>query len=287
MELLSDPPESATAKGGMRRSQVTSDMGRGLSELEHVGHASFIESIGVFARLPGGVSGDRPGLAWRIIPLPIPYLNLVIAQGRDDAEVDAGIEVLTEHAVSRPSMLFLGPFGPSRLAEVTARACIKGLVPQENEPLMTAAIADLAPVQTTRFTVMPVESREDAETWGEVCAAAFQVPVEHFALWIDAIANARSELRQHAVHLLVRLDSHPAATVVLIKGAGLGGIYAVGTVPALRGKGAGAAATLAASHRAAEWGCTHVTLQATQAGLPVYTRLGFRSHGDYAVFMTS
>jgi hypothetical protein len=58
---------------------------------------------------------------------------------------------------------------------------------------MTAAIADLAPVQTTRVTVTPVESRKDAETWGEVCAAAFQVPVEYFALWIDAIANARSD----------------------------------------------------------------------------------------------
>jgi GNAT superfamily N-acetyltransferase len=265
---------------------MTFDMGRSLPEPERVGHASFIESIGVFAHLPGGVSGDRPGLAWRLSPLPIPYLNLVIAQGRDDAEVDAGIEAFAEHAVRRPTMLFLGPFGPSRLAEVTARACTRGLVLQENEPLMTAAIADLQPLQTTRLTVTTVESREDAETWGEVCAAAFQVSVEHFALWIDAIANARSELRQRAVHLLVRLDSHPAATVVLIKGAGLGGIYAVGTIPALRGKGAGAAATLAANHRAAEWGCTHVTLQATQAGLPVYKRLGFRSHGDYAVFMT-
>jgi GNAT superfamily N-acetyltransferase len=265
---------------------VTSDMRRSLPEPERVGHASFIESIGVFADLPGGVSGDRPGLAWRLSPLPIPYLNLVIAQGRDNAEVDAGIEALAEHAVSRPTMLFLGPFEPSRLAEVTALVCAKGLVLQENEPLMTASIADLAPVQTTRLMVTPVESHEDAETWCKVCAAAFEVPLEHFALWIDALANSRSVLRQHAVHLLVRLDGHPAATAVLIKGAGLGGIYAVGTVPALRGKGAGAAATLAAGHRAAEWGCTHLTLQATQAGLPIYKRLGFRSHGDYGVFMT-
>jgi hypothetical protein len=77
---------------------------------------------------------------------------------------------------------------------------------------MIAEIADLAPVQTTRLTVTPAESRENAETWGEVCAAALEVSVEHFALWIDAIADTRSELRRRAVYLLVRLDSHPAAT---------------------------------------------------------------------------
>ena len=265
---------------------VTSDARSELPEPQRVGHTSFIESIGVFARLPGGVSGDRPGLAWRLSPLPILYLNLVIAQGRDNTEIDAAIEMLVQNARSRPTMLFLGPFAPAYLPEVIARASAKGLVHHGNEPLMIAAIANLAPVQSGRLTVTTVETREDAEIWSNVCSAAFEVPLEHFALWADAIADSDSVLRKQAKHLLVRLDGHPAAIAVLILGAGLGGIYAIGTVPALRGNGAGTAALLAASHAAAEWGCTHVTLQATEAGLPVYKRLGFKSHGEYAVFMT-
>jgi hypothetical protein len=44
-------------------SLVTSDMSRGLPEPERVGHASFIESIGVFAHLPG--ASEATGLGSR------------------------------------------------------------------------------------------------------------------------------------------------------------------------------------------------------------------------------
>ena len=56
---------------------------------------------------------------------------------------------------------------------------------------------------------------------------------------------------------------------------GAAGIYNVTTVEAARGRGIGAAMTVAAVRHGADLGLDLATLQASTMGRPVYERLGF------------
>jgi GNAT superfamily N-acetyltransferase len=60
-----------------------------------------------------------------------------------------------------------------------------------------------------------------------------------------------------------------------------GGIYYVATPPAHRGQGAASAVTAWLTDRLLDGGASQVTLQASEAGYPVYQRLGFTTPGGF------
>jgi GNAT superfamily N-acetyltransferase len=63
---------------------------------------------------------------------------------------------------------------------------------------------------------------------------------------------------------------------MLFMGAGVAGIYAVGTIPPARNRGIGAAMTMIPLRVAREEGLEYAVLFSSRLGYPVYTRLGFR-----------
>jgi GNAT superfamily N-acetyltransferase len=75
---------------------------------------------------------------------------------------------------------------------------------------------------------------------------------------------------------LGRLDGEPVATTMLFVGGGVASVYAVGTVPAARGKGIGGAITLAPLLETREEGLRHAVLFSTELGVHAYERIGFR-----------
>jgi ribosomal protein S18 acetylase RimI-like enzyme len=76
-------------------------------------------------------------------------------------------------------------------------------------------------------------------------------------------------------HFVGYLHGDPVATVSLVTAGGTAGIYNVTTVEAARGRGIGAAMTVAAARHGAARGFDLATLQASRMGRPVYERLGF------------
>ena len=75
------------------------------------------------------------------------------------------------------------------------------------------------------------------------------------------------------------LNGRPVATNILFNGAGVASVYGVGTLPEARGKGIGAAITLKPLLDARAQGYRYGVLFATEMGVPVYRRLGFREVG--------
>ncbi len=81
-----------------------------------------------------------------------------------------------------------------------------------------------------------------------------------------------------------RLDGKPVGTSIAIRTGDVAGVYGVGTQPEARGRGVGTATTWAAVAAASEWGCDTVVLQASQMGLSLYERMGFRTVVRYITF---
>jgi ribosomal protein S18 acetylase RimI-like enzyme len=80
-------------------------------------------------------------------------------------------------------------------------------------------------------------------------------------------------------------DGVPVATAQLVVHAGIAGLYYVATVEAARRRGCGEAVTRAAMSEGFARGCRVVCLQASEAGRPVYERIGFSITGEYITYV--
>jgi GNAT superfamily N-acetyltransferase len=88
----------------------------------------------------------------------------------------------------------------------------------------------------------------------------------------------------HVAFFVGYLDDQPSCCSGLIFTGDVAGIYWVGTVAAQRKQGLGAAITAYAAEEAHRRGAAQVCLQASEAGVPVYQRMGFREVHAYCRF---
>jgi GNAT superfamily N-acetyltransferase len=80
------------------------------------------------------------------------------------------------------------------------------------------------------------------------------------------------------------VDDAPVATATLFFTAGVAGLYFVSTVPAMRGRGIGAAISRVALVAARDLGYRVAVLGSSPMGYGVYERLGFREVCTVEVF---
>ena len=90
----------------------------------------------------------------------------------------------------------------------------------------------------------------------------------------------KGPLPDGGVHLGVRLREKLVGQVIVLPGDDrVAGIYSMGVVPKVQGRGIGIALTQAALRAAWDHGCEATVLNATPDGERVYSRAGFRSLG--------
>ena len=83
---------------------------------------------------------------------------------------------------------------------------------------------------------------------------------------------------------LAHLDGEPVGASGVYLTDAIAGVYNVATLPAARGRGVGAAVTWAAVLAGRDAGATTSILQASEMGVPVYTRMGFATPAHYRQF---
>jgi hypothetical protein len=92
-------------------------------------------------------------------------------------------------------------------------------------------------------------------------------------------------LRPHCRFLLVYYNEKPASAAMIIRSHSIAGLYWVGTAKEARSRGFAAACVAVISNEALNRGSSHVILQASKFGEPVYRRLGFTEISRYSQYM--
>lgn len=133
-----------------------------------------------------------------------------------------------------------------------------------------------------RLIIAPVEDDAMLRTWTHTFMIGYELPHswEHAFHALMAGLGLDWPMRNY----LGSLDGEPVATATLFIGAGVAGVLNVSTVPPARGRGLGAALTLAPLLEARARGYRAGVLQSSEMGFNVYRRLGFEKLCDVAHF---
>jgi len=138
-------------------------------------------------------------------------------------------------------------------------------------PLMALAAIDDIGAPPPDLDLRFAKSPSDLHDHLDVLASAFGMPSDVLErLIVDSILDDPS-----MAIVLGRVGGVPVTTALLAKSGNTAGVYNVATLADSRGKGYGEAATWAVIGEGARRGCTHSILQSSDAGHPVYERMGF------------
>ena len=267
---------------------ILSDFSR--SALADAVEANMAEQFAYFRRSPLADVEDSPDLLRYRSGIPIPEYNGVIrarfASGLSPAAVATRIrDVVDLFAAQRqPFFWWLGP--TSTPADLAAHLSAAGLAYLGDGPGMAADLHTLDERQPelADLSITPVADERTLRDWVAVAGAGYGEP--------EPVVQARYD-----VHLALGLGpdlplqrfvaylaNQPVAMSALFLGAGVAGVYDVATAKDVRRHGIGAAVTLAPLLRARELGYRIGVLQASEMGIGVYSRLGFRQVCTFSLY---
>jgi ribosomal protein S18 acetylase RimI-like enzyme len=275
---------------------VASTLPAPLTDLSEAGLRAAIEADQVATRVTAPEVAVEayldPDATWAIAGYPDAFRNTVVSARFATADADRRIgEIQAAFAARGTGFLWwVAPFHePADLGDRLLRA---GLRFEGTAPAMAMALDDLPRDEAppAGLAIEPVVDEAGVRAFVDVLALEMGVPpgqpnpaaLHHAALLEVVPASLAAE--PAPLRFLGRIDGRPVATSRISIGGGAAGLYAVATLPDVRGRGIGRAMTLAALQAGRALGYRIGVLQASDSGFPVYRRIGFRTIFDYAVY---
>ncbi|MFC4424938.1 GNAT family N-acetyltransferase [Deinococcus navajonensis] len=217
-----------------------------------------------------------PGYGLATTFAPSPDLNLVYLDGPGpDGE---GVKSVLAR-VRELQVPFLCAVTPGGVAHGVPGLLEDEGVPQLMEmPFMTLAFERLRLQDATvpGLEIRHVRTEHDWQAWGSVAADAFGFSPVMVDMTEAALRGVALNSDSRARFYLGILDGEPAGTALAVLGQQEVGVWCVGTAPAARRRGVGAAMTTAPLLDARDGGYIRARLGATPMGYPVYERLGWQ-----------
>lgn len=218
---------------------------------------------------------DDGACSWTLSDLPFPLFNSVVRarldEGAADDAIDARMRACAERGV--PMLWWTGP--STAPADLGYRLRERGFV---LEPAIGMA-GDIGRIAArpggAALTVERVLDTGMLRTWSSVLCGAFGAPDSFGDAFVDLASEVGLGGTSRFRHFLGFVDGEPVATCSLFLGAGVAGVYDVGTVPERRRRGFGAAITRAAIADAGTGGYRMAILHSSELGAPMYRALGF------------
>jgi ribosomal protein S18 acetylase RimI-like enzyme len=124
------------------------------------------------------------------------------------------------------------------------------------------------------LTIVTALDDKTLQDWVTVLCASYNMPVSAAQAWTEVTQAFDAENAPWRLYVGY-WNGQSVATNLLFNGAGVAGLYCVGTIPEARGKGFGTAITLKPLLDARAEGYRYGVLFASEEGLPMYSRLGF------------
>jgi hypothetical protein len=219
-------------------------------------------------------------VSWCLTDIGFPTCNPIIRINLLPDNVDGVLAMLTDKARRRKINLHCWVTGRTKPANL-ADYLVKNGFTRIGEP--TGMAVDLAELNEEKraprgFTITEVKDNKALKTWCKVAAASFRVPEEVIPSIYDWYAR-EMDMEQPLKFYLGVLDGKPVATSNYYLGAGVCGLYFVGTLPEARQKGIGFSITQKPLLEAKKLGYKAGILQASDMGRPVYLKLGFKEYG--------
>lgn len=220
--------------------------------------------------------GDPELTAWHT-EVPFPWFNGVLASrpaaDGDGESVRAASAWFKARGV-RTFTWWLGATVPRQGWEDVLRS--EGFRPSEGPPGMAVDLRGLKEEGKTPpgFHVAPVADKKTLEAWTHTLICGFGLPADWEEPFLAMMSGLGLDLPMR--NYLGYLDGRAVGTSNLFLGAGVAGVQFVATLPEARGRGLGGAMCLWPLLEARQMGYRIGVLQSSEAGLPVYRRLGFQ-----------
>ena len=232
----------------------------------------------------GGVaSADEGDVAWGMTPMPIGAFNRVVRIRFAGDQADDRIrEVADRYTVAGvPGTWWIDPQStPSDLGERLERI---GFV-AEAVPAMRVEAADVPELEVPSGVTLSWATDPGAlRSAMRLVAAGFGLPGELGDRMADLMVSAaRPDTPLRTV--VARLDDKPVASAQGVHIGRAVGIYNVATLEEARGRGIGAAVTIAVLREAMARGAGFGVLESSDLGHHVYERIGFRDVATFQVY---
>jgi ribosomal protein S18 acetylase RimI-like enzyme len=170
--------------------------------------------------------------------------------------------------------------GMISMAEQTKELAKGILSTEQGSPCMVADLANMNETvlsQTPKdFIIKEIATESELADFKKVFVESYEIPEWAGQAWADAaltIGIGNTPWRMFVGYL----GGKPVATNMLFNGGGVASVYAVATLPSVRGKGIGAAITLKPLLEARDKdGYKYAVLFSSEMGIKVYERIGFR-----------
>lgn len=175
---------------------------------------------------------------------------------------------------------FLDTPGQKRARQVMNQA---GLRPISYPPGMIAPALAQPRRPLPDLELRPVNDVPTRQAFCDVTSICFEIPIA-ISQQVYTPPQAWAGAYQGFVGFA---NGRPTSIVATVTTAGVIGIYSLGTIPQARGQGYGEATMRAAVAAArSKTGLERVVLQSTEAGYPLYRRMGFQDATRFTVYLT-
>jgi GNAT superfamily N-acetyltransferase len=218
------------------------------------------------------------GAGWRRVVTRLNHFiaNMAILDdGEDLAPLQASIEPLVTPAFPSSAMFVGGEVSPPAKSFLAGN----GFGDQGSMPCMAVSIAKLRPTRIPGGAEFVEIGANEAEAWAKAMEQGFGLPEGLGPMCARGVADDSIRL------FAAKEDGKILSTSMLFLHDGLAGIYCVATLPEARSRGLGAHVTAEPLRIAAKEGYETGILQSSQAGYPVYKKLGFEEVGSIPIFM--
>lgn len=226
-------------------------------------------------------------LTWLITPMPDHFMNLVVCTDLPEEGMEALIDAALTHfrKLNIKKLSWLAEDGIPA-AEMKKHLTARGLTFRESFATEMAMDLNVLPQERHMIDgleIVLVDDEKLLRQWIHVASIGFGVPAGAVDVWFEFFnyAACSSPFQTY----LALLNGHPVGTSQQFTSAGVAGIYNVTTLPEVRGRGIGAAITMAPLLAAHRMGFRVGILQASSMGYKVYQRLGFQDYGKLSVYL--